>query len=76
MRRTYSGQATWSDLPALRHELSQQTYVLVIDCLDFLDTKLAYFFAPEVLAAAFARTTGSARGTRASWRSAAIGTVT
>jgi hypothetical protein len=75
VRRTYAGQATWSDLTALRHELSQQAYVFVIDSLDFLDTKLADFLAPEVLAAAFTWTTRPAGGTWASWRSAAIRTI-
>ena len=71
VRRAHAGQASRSDLAAFRHELRQQTHIFVIDRFDLLDAELANFFAPEKLAAAFARTTGASAGTRTA-RTAAI----
>jgi hypothetical protein len=71
VRRANTGQTPRSDLPALRHELREETHVLVIDGFDLLDAKLANLLAPEVFASAFARTAGTS-GTWSSWWAAAI----
>jgi len=63
--RANPGQPPWDNLPALRHELSEQAYVLVVDCLDLLHAEFADLLAPEILASALARTTGTTAGTRA-----------
>jgi|SRR3954470_6115138 hypothetical protein len=63
--RANPGQPPWDNLPALRHELSEQAYVLVVDCLDLLHAEFADLLAPEILASALARTTGTTARTRA-----------
>src|SRR5256885_5034757 len=63
MRCADTSQAPRHNLSALRDKLPQQTVVLVVNVFDLLDAELAYFLAPEELAAAsaaFAGTTWSA----------------
>jgi hypothetical protein len=63
VRRAHTSQAPRHDLAALGYELTQKTVILVVDVFDLLDAELAYFLAPEELAAAsaaFAGTTWSA----------------
>jgi len=75
MRGTNTGQSPWNDLPALRHKLSEQPNILVIDGLDLLHAELANFLAPEILAAAFAPTRAS-RPTRTRWTTfSAVGAI-
>src|SRR5690348_9747484 len=65
VRRANPSQPPWDNLPALRHELSEQAYVLVVDCLDLLHAEFADLLAPEILASALARTTGTTARPRA-----------
>jgi hypothetical protein len=44
--------------------LREQPHVLVIDGFDFFHAELAYFLAPEILAAAAFATSGTAGGAR------------
>src|SRR3984893_7242791 len=74
VRHTHAGQASRSDLAAFSHELRQEPHIFVVDRLDLLDAELAHLFAPEVLAAAFAGTTGASAGTRTA-RTAALGAL-
>jgi hypothetical protein len=77
MRRANTGQPPRHNPPAFRHELGEQSNVLVVDSLNLFDAELANFLAPEILAtttAAFATTTGSA-WTRRGAAFAAIGSV-
>jgi hypothetical protein len=71
MRSADSGQAARHDLAALGHELREQTHVLVVDILDFLDAELADLLAAKILAPAF---TGAARAASGTW-SAGGGTL-
>jgi hypothetical protein len=75
VRRAHSGQASRSDLAAFRHELRQQTYILVIDRFDLLDAELANFLAPEEFTATFTGASGASAGTWSAWRTAALGAI-
>jgi hypothetical protein len=63
VRGANPGQPPWDDLPAFRHELGEQTNVLVIDGLNFLYAELANFLAAKIFASTFAaaRATGTGR---------------
>src|SRR5438045_5547899 len=58
MRCADTSQAPRHNLSALRDKLPQQTVVLVVNVFDLLDAELAYFLAPEELAAASAAFAG------------------
>src|SRR5579864_7625785 len=53
MRGADPGQAARHNFSPFRHELGQHAYVLVIDGVNLLHAKLAYFLAPEKLASTF-----------------------
>ena len=79
MRCANASQTPRHNPSAFRHELRQQTNVLVVDSLDLFDAELANFLAPEILPptptsalATTARSTGTRRGTALT----AIGAVT
>src|SRR5208282_345665 len=74
VRRAHSGQASRSDLAALRYELRQQTHIFVIHGFDLLDAELANLLAPEEFAATFAGTASASAGTWTAWP-AAVGTI-
>src|SRR5271170_5492973 len=65
--RADASQASRCDLAAFRHELRQQTHILVIDRFDFLDAELANLLAPEKLASAFTRAARASAGTWTAW---------
>src|SRR4029077_17752949 len=50
--RAYAGHAAWQNLAALLHELRQDVRALVVDEVHLLDTELAHFLLPEILALA------------------------
>jgi hypothetical protein len=65
MRCANPSQPPRDNSPALRHELRQQTNVLIVDRLDLFDAELANFLAPEILAPTGAATLATtARSTR------------
>jgi hypothetical protein len=86
MRSANSGQPTWDDLAALRHELGEQPDVFVIDGLDFLHAEFANLLAAKIFAPTFAAATRPARTRRtpfaiakrrpiATWAISACGTL-
>src|SRR5215472_12822608 len=48
--RAHAGQTPRHNLASLRHKLLQQSYVFVVDIVDFFDAESANLFAPEKLA--------------------------
>src|SRR5437868_486440 len=56
MRSTHSSQPPRHNLAAFRHELSQETYIFVVNGLNLLDAELANLLAAEILATTFAAT--------------------
>src|SRR5579864_9235046 len=64
VRRAHACQAPGHDPPAFRHELRQQTDVLVVDGLDLFDAELANLLAPEILPSTRAALATAARPAR------------
>src|SRR5579864_3593402 len=58
VRRAHAGEPPWDDLATLRHKLSEQAHVLIVNIVDFFHAELADLFATEKFpsAAAFAAT--------------------
>src|SRR5580692_1033130 len=56
MRRANAGQTARHNSPAFRHELRQQTNILVVDSFNLLDAELANLLTSEILASASAAT--------------------
>src|SRR5579864_3523789 len=64
VRSANAGQAPRHDPAAFRHELRQQTNVLVVDGLDLFDAELANLLAPEILPSTRAALATAARPAR------------